>query len=150
MVTAILPQISLSPTSSSSLPSSGKSSNAKIAALLGICTGLGALITLTLFLLLPRLFVTHGWVPMAAVQTAFYVMGAVACVFSLLVFLGLKCNPNKFSKALPKTTSREKGNFQIMKEGVLAAKDPRIALVYVADLLLGLIVSLSRSFYRRV
>ena len=71
-----------------------------------------------------------------AVQAAFYVVGAVALVISLLMFLGLKKSSAKGIKCLFNKGHDEegKGYFKLMGEGFLAAKDPRIALAYIGGL----------------
>jgi len=130
MVTAILPQIT--PISLDS----GRPVNGKIAGLAGFCTGVGALIAVTVFLPLPRVFIAHGWAMKEAVQSAFYVVASVAFVISVLMFLGLKKDNSSGLKTLFRKSpeSREKGYFRLMSEGFLAAKDPRIALAYTGGL----------------
>jgi len=136
MVTAILPQITPSsiPDNSST---TDKPVNGKIAGLAGFCTGLGALIAVVVFLPLPRVFITHGWELKVAVQTSFYIVGAVAWIFSLLMYWGLKRDSTKGFRMLFRKTSGDdgKGYFQLMKEGMLAAKDPRITLAYIGGLI---------------
>lgn len=131
MVTAILPQI----TPSSSDPNA-KPINGKIAGLAGFCTGMGALIAVTVFLPLPRFFISHGWRLKEAVQASFYVVGSVAFIISVIMFFGLKKDHTKrISKLFGKNRDdRGKGYFKLMGEGFLAAKDPRITLAYVGGL----------------
>jgi len=135
MVTAILPQITPSsiPDSSSTID---KPVNGKIAGLAGLCTGLGALIAVVVFLPLPRVFISHGWELKAAVQTSFYVVGAVAWIFSVLMYWGLKRDSTKGFRSLFRKGwgDEAKGYFQLMGEGMLAAKDPRITLAYIGGL----------------
>src|SRR5208282_1953637 len=128
MVTAILPQITPSSSETSSKPINGK-----IAGLAGFCTGVGALIAVIVFLPLPRLFISHGWELKEAVQASFYVVGSVAFIISIIMFFGLKKDHTKgISKLFGKNRDhRGKGYFQLMGEGFLAAKDPRITLAYV-------------------
>jgi MFS family permease len=130
MVTAILPQM----TPSSDI--NGKPVNGKIAGLAGFCTGVGALIAVIVFLPLPRFFISHGWELKQAVQAAFYVVGSVAFVIAIIMFLGLKKNPAKGITKLFGTNRSElgKGYFKLMGEGFLAARDPRITLAYVGGL----------------
>jgi hypothetical protein len=129
MVTAILPQI----TPSSDPTTTSKPVNGKIAGLAGFCTGVGALIAVTVFLPLPRAFIAHGWELKAAVQWSFYVVGAVAWAFSILMFVGLKRDSAKGVRTLFRKTGG-KGYFRLMGEGVLAARDPRITLAYIGGL----------------
>ena len=132
MVTAILPQ--MSPYSDVT----AKPANGKLAGLAGLCTGIGALIAVIVFLPLPRVFISHGFRMKEAVQAAFYVVGGVAFLISGLMFLGLKKDPSKGVGRLFKKTSgdgqRGERYFKLMGKGFSAARDPRIALAYVGGL----------------
>ena len=128
MVTAILPQISPSPSDACSKPANGK-----IAGLAGFCTGLGALIAVVIFLPLPRFFISRGVELKRAVQASFYIVATVAFILSIVMFLGLKRDPSKkisnlFRKNCDAPT---KGYVKLMGEGFLAARDPRVALAYI-------------------
>ena len=131
MVTAILPQ--LTPSASNPSTDSGKPVNGKIAGLAGFCTGVGALIAVTVFLPLPRLFIRYGYKMKEAVQNAFYIVGSFAFLISLFMFIGLKRDSSKGFKTLFKRGDQGSGKtyFKLMGEGFLAAKDPRIALAYI-------------------
>jgi hypothetical protein len=115
---------------------SAKPANGKIAGLAGFCTGVGALIAVIVFLPLPRYFMSRGWEMKSSVQAAFYIVGSVSLVISLVMFLGLKRSETKGVKCLFKKDREErgKGYFKLMGEGFLAARDPRIALAYVGGL----------------
>lgn len=132
MVTAILPQ--MTPYSDVS----AKPVNGKLAGLAGLCTGIGALIAVIVFLPLPRVFIAHGFTMKEAVQAAFYVVGSVAFVISGSMFLGLKKDSTKRVQRLFKKNSgdgqRAEGYFKLMGKGFSAARDPRIALAYVGGL----------------
>jgi MFS family permease len=130
MVTAILPQ--MNPVSLAT----AKPTNGKISGLAGFCTGVGALIAVTLFLPLPRVFMSHGWGLKEAIQASFYVVGTVALVISVAMFFGLKKDQTKNLANLfgKRREDSGKGYFKLMGEGFLAARDPRIALAYVGGL----------------
>src|SRR5208282_1348326 len=130
MVTAILPQITPSSSETNSKPVNGK-----IAGLAGFCPGVGALIAVVVFLPLPRFFTSHGWDLKAAVQTSFYVVGSVAFIISIIMFFGLKKDRTKqISKLFRKNQDRGSGYFKLMREGFLAARDPRVTLAYMGGL----------------
>ena len=132
MVTAILPQ--MTPHSDTS----AKPVNGKLAGLAGLCTGIGALIAVTVLLPLPRLFIAHGYTMKEAVQAAFYVVGGIAFLISGLMFLGLKKDPSRGVGKLFKNDCCDEecrdGYFKLMGKGFSAARDPRIALAYVGGL----------------
>jgi len=114
----------------------GKPVNGKIAGLAGLCTGLGALIAVIVFLPLPRFFSSHGWGLKSAVQHSFYVVGSVAFFLSIVMFFGLKRDHTKgFTTLFGKNRNQGgKGYFKLMGEGFLAARDPRITLAYIGGL----------------
>ena len=70
--------------------SSSESSPARLAGLVGLFTGLGALLALCVFLPLPALFQKYGFQPGKAVITSFYIVGAISMVISILCLLGLQ------------------------------------------------------------
>ena len=71
-----------------------------------------------------------------AVQAAFYVVGTVALILSIVMVWGLKRDPSKgFKRLFTKTAGvRGRGYFRLMGEGFMAARDPRITLAYIGGL----------------
>ncbi|KAJ9662077.1 hypothetical protein H2198_001619 [Neophaeococcomyces mojaviensis] len=64
-------------------------STSKIAGFVGMATGCGALIALSLFLPLPARFQKYGIDPGHALQYSYYIVGAIALVLAVVCLLGL-------------------------------------------------------------
>ncbi|RMD39598.1 hypothetical protein DV735_g5537, partial [Chaetothyriales sp. CBS 134920] len=65
-------------------------STSRIAGLVGMFTGCGALIALAVFLPLPANFQNHGVSPGVALQYSFYIVAAVAFILAIWCFWGLR------------------------------------------------------------
>ncbi|RMZ89215.1 hypothetical protein DV736_g3544, partial [Chaetothyriales sp. CBS 134916] len=65
-------------------------STSRIAGLVGMFTGCGALIALVLFLPLPANFQNHGVKPDLALQYSFYIVATIAFILALWCWLGLR------------------------------------------------------------
>lgn len=76
--------------SSIKTPTSSYASSSKVAGLVGMLTGCGALIALLVFLPLPARFQTQGLSPEQALQDSFYIVAAVALILSAWCFVGLR------------------------------------------------------------
>jgi hypothetical protein len=83
---------SSSPVSSTTSPSSPQrqASAPRLAGLVGMFTGLGALVALGLFLPLPTRFSKAGASPSDAIADSYYVVGAIALLVALFCFWGLR------------------------------------------------------------
>lgn len=68
----------------------GQPSPARLAGLVGLFTGSGALLALGVFLPLPAFFQRSGIEPGRAVTDSFYIVGVTSIVVSLCCFLGLR------------------------------------------------------------
>ncbi|OCK76847.1 hypothetical protein K432DRAFT_334974 [Lepidopterella palustris CBS 459.81] len=91
-------------------PSTKKSTGAstsQLAGLVGMFTGLGALLALGLFLPLPTRFQKAGASPSTAIADSFYVVGAVAIVVSLMCLFGLHDLPGEEEKGFRRLISRK-------------------------------------------
>lgn len=62
----------------------------RLAGLVGVFAGCGALLALGVFLPLPSQFQKHGVSPKAALKDAYYIVGLIALVVSLVCFIGLR------------------------------------------------------------
>lgn len=62
----------------------------RLAGIVGLFTGCGALLALSLFLPLPKFFQSKGFLPGTAVQYSFYVVGLLAFIVALFCFFGLR------------------------------------------------------------
>lgn len=62
----------------------------RLAGLVGLCTGCGALLALSLFLPLPTYFHGKGFLPGPSIQHSFYVVGTVALVVAVFCLIGLR------------------------------------------------------------
>ncbi|KAK0336703.1 hypothetical protein LTR02_003609 [Friedmanniomyces endolithicus] len=71
----------------------------QLAGFVGLFTGAGALIALLLFLPLPAKFQHDGQKPAQAVQTSFYIVGAIAFCVAIFIFLGLRHLPGEEEKS---------------------------------------------------
>lgn len=94
----------LSPSSSQEHPGAlernAGSSTSRLAGLVGMFTGLGALIALLVFLPLPTRFQRDGQSPSDSIVHSFYVVGAVAFVVAIGVFFGLRNLPGESNKSI--------------------------------------------------
>lgn len=78
-----------------------RSSNTSlIAGLVGTFTGLGALLALGIFLPLPTYFSAIGSSRPASIRDAFYTVGSIALLISILCFIGLRHLPGEEGKGL--------------------------------------------------
>ncbi|KAF1991829.1 hypothetical protein K402DRAFT_409387 [Aulographum hederae CBS 113979] len=77
-------------------------STSELAGIVGMFTGLGALVALGIFLPLPTNFQNGGASGSDAVAYSFYVVGTVALVVSVLCFLGLRNLPTEEHKGWKK------------------------------------------------
>ncbi|KAF2095538.1 MFS general substrate transporter [Rhizodiscina lignyota] len=73
-------------------------STSQLAGLVGMFTGLGALLALVVFLPLPARFQKRGATSGEAVADSFFIVGAVAIVVSLFCFVGLRNLPGEEHK----------------------------------------------------
>ena len=104
MVTAVLPSMMMSPSSSRKDPAavpysepatgtptrqSRASAPSQIAGIVGLFTGCGALLALAAFLPLPARLQGHGSTPGAALQQSYYIVGSVAIVVAIVCSIGL-------------------------------------------------------------
>lgn len=69
--------------------SSSRSATSQIAGFVGMFTGLGALVALSLFLPLPARLQKQGYTPADAVTDSFYVVGSIALAVALACAIGL-------------------------------------------------------------
>lgn len=77
---------------------STEASTSQLAGLVGMFTGLGALLALVIFLPLPGRFENGGATPGDAVADSFYVVGAVAFLVAIGCFFGLRNLPGEEQK----------------------------------------------------
>lgn len=93
--------------------------------LMGVFNGLGAMLSAIGLLSLPALFGRQGFEFVPSLQMTFYVVGGIAFVSTIILFVGLKGG---------KATHHEehKSFFTLTKEGILAARNPAILLAYMA------------------
>lgn len=75
-----------------------KSATSQVAGLVGMFTGVGALIALGLFLPLPARFSKLGYGRAQAVTASFYIVGAIALIVGSICFLGLRNLPGEGPK----------------------------------------------------
>ncbi|KAI9695160.1 MAG: hypothetical protein M1820_008866 [Bogoriella megaspora] len=84
-------------------PRAPSSANSQLAGLVGMFTGLGALIALGGFLPLPARFQENGSTPAQAVARSYYVVGVVAFLVAFVCLIGLRNLPGEKGKGLRAT-----------------------------------------------
>jgi len=97
----------------------------KATGLMGFFNGLGAMLAVLVLLNLPSVFVKRGNEFDAALILTFYVVSGIALASSVVLMVGLK-------RGLASANSEQKSFVSLAKEGLFAAKDPRILLAYTA------------------
>ncbi|KAF2756398.1 hypothetical protein EJ05DRAFT_487308 [Pseudovirgaria hyperparasitica] len=93
---------STSPSTPSQSDNDSGASTSRLAGLVGMFTGCGALIALLLFLPLPTTFQEAGKSRAEAVADSFYVVGAVAFAVAIGCFIGLRHLPGEDTKSMRK------------------------------------------------
>jgi MFS family permease len=71
---------------------------AQIAGIVGLFTGVGALLALAVFLPLPALFQSKGQSQAESVRTSYYIVAAIAFAVALFTFFGLRNLPGEAGK----------------------------------------------------
>ncbi len=97
----------------------------KATGFLGMANGIGALITVFLLLRLPSIFQAQGMDSQTAGLTTYFIVTGLAGIFALWMWLGLKKTPQRVS-------TENESFWEITRKGLVAAKDPGIALSYGA------------------
>jgi MFS family permease len=92
---------------------------------MGVCNGVGAMLAVTVMLNLPRVFQRHGMEFTQALRLTFYIAAIIAAVSAMVLLFGLK-------RGVVAQATERKSFEQLACEGLLAAKDPGVALAYVA------------------
>ena len=69
---------------------SAEQSPTRLAGIVGLFTGCGALLSLGIFLRLPELIQRHGVQPGQALADSYYIVGALALILSIICFVGLR------------------------------------------------------------
>ena len=91
----------------------------------GVMNGLGAMTAVFLLLRLPNWFTQRGMDPVQAGQATYYVAAGLAVLVALLLWLGLK------GRGIRQRNQPERF-FELLSEGVKAARDPGVLLGYGA------------------
>lgn len=97
----------------------------KASGLLGVGNGIGALLTVFVVLQLPKILIGNGMPSMDAGRYTYWALAAVAAVSAVILYIGLQ-NRTQTQK------EQKKSILEISKEGFAAAKDPGVALAYMA------------------
>jgi MFS family permease len=95
----------------------------KASGLQGIGNGLGAMLTVFLVLQLPKIFMGGGSTATSAGQLTYWIMAGTGILAAIILGLGLQ-NRTQVQK------EQKKSILKIAQEGIVAAKDPGIALVF--------------------
>ncbi|KAM0717081.1 hypothetical protein Q7P37_006933 [Cladosporium fusiforme] len=78
---------------------SSNAGTSQLAGLVGMFTGMGALLALAVFLPLPAYFQSHDTTPAHSVQYSFYIVAAIAFLVALGIFFGLRNLPGENQKS---------------------------------------------------
>ncbi|ORY51043.1 MFS general substrate transporter [Rhizoclosmatium globosum] len=107
----------------------------RLAGLVGLCSGLGALLALFVFMPMPFKFGDAA----KGLRVTFLIVGLLSVIFAVLLFFFLKPikapEEDDADKTEPEETESRKTFIQTAKEGILAAKDPKVLLGYVGSFL---------------
>lgn len=103
----------------SSLNDHSRSANSQTAGLVGMFTGLGALIALWIFLPLPVLFQSAAYPPSVSLQKSFAIVACFAFAVSVICFLGLRGLPGEARKGWSRLVGKPQTN-----EGPLHLQGP--------------------------
>ena len=141
--------VTASPSDPTDDNSTASGASSQLAGYVGMFTGVGALLAVSMFLPLPAAFGGNNGVSKKdAVKDSFYVVGCVALVVAVSVFFGLRGIPGDESKGFRNLLSYTSGSsknghgttpdveappyLHLVKEAVvLAFTDNRIALAYI-------------------
>ncbi|MEP5763631.1 MAG: MFS transporter [Halieaceae bacterium] len=101
-------------------------SRGKATGMLGFFNGVGALITVMVLLRLPAIFQDAGQSPLEAGHSTYGIIGVLTLVTAVLMWFGL-------SKKEAAHHEEHAGWLTQAREGITAARDPGIALAYLAS-----------------
>ena len=101
-------------------------SRGKASGMLGFFNGVGALITVMVLLRLPAMFQGAGATPLEAGFYTYWIIAVLTFVTAVLMWFGL-------SKREVSHSNEHGSMLGQMREGIVAAKDPGIALAYAAS-----------------
>lgn len=97
----------------------------KASGLQGVGNGIGALLTVFVVLQLPKIFINDGMSALDAGRLTYWALAGIAVISVVLLMIGLQ-NRTKTQQ------EQKKSILEISKEGFAAAKDPGVALAYMA------------------
>lgn len=97
----------------------------KASGLQGVGNGIGALLTVFVVLQLPKIFINDGMSALDAGRLTYWALAGIAVISAALLMIGLQ-NRTKTQQ------EQKKSILEISKEGFAAAKDPGVALAYMA------------------
>jgi MFS family permease len=103
----------------------------KATGLLGVMSGLGAIAASLLFLRFPQWFVAAGLTEHQAGYLSYALVALYSLITAIVVVIGLKGLLINIRRR-EETDEEKKSVFTILKEGIIAAKDPMILLSYAA------------------
>lgn len=100
-------------------------SRGKATGYLGMANGLGAMVTVFILLRLPAIFQEQGLDPQAAGERTYQIVMIMTLITAVLMWFGLQ-------KKEPAHTQSSDSMMAIARKGLVAAKDPGVALAYGA------------------
>ncbi|ORX87632.1 MFS general substrate transporter [Basidiobolus meristosporus CBS 931.73] len=107
----------------------------RVAGVVGIFSGLGALLAVGVLLPLPgRLTKLYDGDSVKAIKTSFYIVGGIAMCLSLFLWFTLPKERSLGQKEAGVDQEKKPENtLALLKEGFLASKDPRVFLGYISS-----------------
>ena len=100
-------------------------SRGKMTGIHALFNGLGALVTVFLWLRMPARLEAQGMSPLDAALTTYNIVSVICIVSALLMWFGI-------NKNWPRQTGPQDSMLTIAKAGFVSAKNPKIALAYAA------------------
>lgn len=130
------------PTQETAAPNKGHTptSNAgtsQLAGLVGMFTGMGALIALAVFLPLPAYFQSHHATPAHSVQYSFYIVAAIAFIVAIAIFFGLRNLPGEDGKSISALFRPSNSKLDTEANTTASASQPSYLTLLLTSLKLG-------------
>jgi MFS family permease len=101
-------------------------SRGKAAGMLGFFNGVGALITVMILLRLPALFQSQGQTPIEAGYSTYHIIVGLTLLTAIMMWFGLSKNETHHH-------DNDSNMLSLFRQGIVAAKEPGIALAYAAS-----------------
>lgn len=109
----------------------------QLAGLVGMFTGVGALLALAVFLPLPAYFQSHNATPAHSVQYSFYIVAAIAFIVAIGIFFGLRNLPGEDGKSFSALFRPSNSKLDTEADTAASASQPSYLDLLLTSLRLG-------------